>query len=90
VWAFPSPGNPVWKTAQVFLFAVLGFELRTYTLSYSASPFFVMGIFFFFFFEKGCIYMIEMQSDITYMPVPLPHPSQRVLGKPQAVITKMT
>jgi hypothetical protein len=41
-------------------------------------------------FEKGCTYMIEMQSDITYMPVPLPHPSQRVLGKPQAVITKMT
>jgi hypothetical protein len=26
-------------------FAVLGFELRAYTLSYSTSPFFVMGSF---------------------------------------------
>jgi hypothetical protein len=26
-------------------FAVLGFELRTYTLSHSTNPFFVMGFF---------------------------------------------
>jgi hypothetical protein len=31
----------------VFLFAVLGLELRAYTLSYSTSPFF-MRVFFFF------------------------------------------
>jgi hypothetical protein len=28
-----------------FFFAVLGFELRAYTLSHSISPFFVMGFF---------------------------------------------
>jgi hypothetical protein len=28
-----------------FVFAILGFELRAYTLSHSTSPFFVKGIF---------------------------------------------
>jgi hypothetical protein len=28
-----------------FPFAVLGFEFRTYTLTHSTSPFFVMGFF---------------------------------------------
>jgi hypothetical protein len=32
-----------------FFFAVLGFELRTYTLSHSTSPFFVKGR-----FDIGC------------------------------------
>jgi hypothetical protein len=30
----------------IYLFAVLGFELRVYTLSHSTSPFFVMDFFF--------------------------------------------
>jgi hypothetical protein len=30
---------------QYFFLAVLGFELRVYNLSYSTSPFFVMGVF---------------------------------------------
>jgi hypothetical protein len=29
-----------------FFFAVMGLELRTYALSHSTSPFFVMGFFF--------------------------------------------
>jgi hypothetical protein len=29
----------------IYLFMVLGFELRTYTLSHCTSPFFVMGFF---------------------------------------------
>jgi hypothetical protein len=33
---------------ELFFFVVLGFEFRAYTLSYSTSPFFVMG-----FFEVG-------------------------------------
>jgi hypothetical protein len=32
----------------LFIFAVLGFELRAYTLSHSTSPIFVIG-----FFEMG-------------------------------------
>jgi hypothetical protein len=30
----------------IYLFIFVGFELRAYTLSRSASPFFVLGIFF--------------------------------------------
>jgi hypothetical protein len=54
--AIPALGRVRWEEikcykakkkegAVTFLFAVLGFELRAYTLSYSTSPFFVMGFF---------------------------------------------
>jgi hypothetical protein len=33
------------KFQGFFCFAVLGFELRTYTLGHSTSPIFVMGFF---------------------------------------------
>jgi hypothetical protein len=39
------PSRPLCVTSSFFFFAVLGFELRAYTLSHSGIPFFVMGIF---------------------------------------------
>jgi hypothetical protein len=41
----PTPHGSSFFLLHVFLFSVLGFELRTYTLSHSTSSFFVMGFF---------------------------------------------
>jgi hypothetical protein len=37
--------NPAFFSFFFFVFAMLGFELRSYSLSHSTSPFFVMGFF---------------------------------------------
>jgi hypothetical protein len=44
------------------LFAILGFELRAYTLSYSTSPIFVMGFFEIEFLELFGQADFELQS----------------------------
>jgi hypothetical protein len=39
------PEDHIMEFFFFFFFAILGFELRAYTLSHSTSPFFVMGFF---------------------------------------------